>query len=366
MPWGRVPVARRNIAFDRRRLATGVSGVGAAIALIFLLQGLWGGVQQQISTYVERSGAQLFVGDSGTRTTSESSVVPVSAVSDIRGLPGVEAADPVYLRSTILTLHGRKVFAGLVGAVPGGMGGPWKIAEGRTVGANDEVVLDRTLARQHGVRVGVTLEVMGARFRVVGLSAETRTWMSAYVFISHTAAQSLFRTPDTTRFVLVRTLRPASVAPEIDRLGLSALTQAQLVRGDRDVFAGIMKGPLELMVLIAFAAGTLIVALTVYSQVIERAREYGIVKAMGARGRRLFGIVLGQTLVLTAAGLAAGFVLFEAGGWAVTSLRPQFWVHLSGAQMLQVVVAAAAMAILAAVVPTRHIARLDPSTVYRG
>lgn len=363
---GWVPVARRNIMFDRRRLATGVFGVGAAIALILLLQGLWGGVQQQISTYVERSGAQLFVGDAGTRTTSESSVVPFAAVGDIRSLPGVEAADPLYLRSTILTLHGRKVFAGLVGAVPGGMGGPWKIGEGRLVKANDEAVLDRTLARQHDIRVGAPLDVMGVRFRVVGLSAQTRTWMSAYVFVSHAAAQSLFQTPDTTRFVLVRTARTAAVALQIDRLGLTALTQAQLVRGDRDLFAGIMKGPLELMVLIAFAAGTLIVALTVTSQVIEREREYGIVKAMGARGSRLFEIVLGQTLVLAALGLAAGFVLFEAAGWAVTSLRPQFWISLSGAQVLQVVVAAAAMAVLAAVVPTRRIARLDPATVYRG
>ena len=42
---GAVPVARRNILFDRRRLATGVSGVGAAMTLILLSQGLWGGAQ---------------------------------------------------------------------------------------------------------------------------------------------------------------------------------------------------------------------------------------------------------------------------------------------------------------------------------
>lgn len=362
----RVPLARRNILFDRRRLATGVFGVGAAIALIFLLQGLWGGVQQQISTYIEHSGAQLFVGDSGTKTTSESSVVPMSAIDTIGALPGVSQADPLYLRSTILTLHGQKVFAALVGYDSGRMGGPWRIAEGRRIASNDEAVLDRTLAKQHGVAVGSSLDVMGSRFTVVGLSAETRTWMSAFVFVAHEAAQRLFATPDTTRFVLVRTANEASVAAAIDRLGFAALTQTQLIRGDRELLAGILKGPLELMVLIAFAAGTLIVALTVYSQVVERVREYGIVKAMGAKRWRLFGIVLGQTVVLAVLGIAAGTILFWLGGWAVTSLRPQFWVRLSGMQFVEVIAVAGVMALVAAVIPTRRISRLDPATVYRG
>ena len=363
---GRVPVARRNILFDRRRLAAGVFGVGAAIALILLLQGLWGGVQDQISTYVEHSGAQLFVADKGTRTTSESSVVPLAAVPQIGAIPGVVQVDPLYLRSTILTLHQRKIFAGLVGYVPGSMGGPWKLDEGRGVSRDGEAVVDRSISRQHDIRIGSQLDIMGTRFTVVGFSAETRTWMSAYVFISHSAAQRLFATPSTTRFVLVRTADASATAAAIDRLGFAALTQAQLIGGDRDLLAGILKGPLELMVLIAFAAGTLIVALTVYSQVIERVREYGIVKAMGARGRRLFGIVLGQTIELAVMGFAAGIALFWLGGWAVTALRPQFWVRLSGVDFVEVIVAAGVMALVAAVVPTWRIARLDPATVYRG
>lgn len=364
---GGVPVARRNILFDRRRLATGVFGVGAAIALIFLLQGLWGGVQVQISAYAENVGADLFVGDKGTQTTSESSTVPLAVLPAIRVIPGVAQADPIVARSTILTFHDRKVFTALVGYEPGRIGGPWRVLEGRAVTGDDEAVLDRTLARQHDVRIGDEVEVMGEQFRVVGLSGGTRTWMSAYVFVSHDAGERLFRTTGTTNFVLVRTDRPNEVAREIEqRLGLTTLTVPELVGNTRELFAGIMKGPLELMVLIAFAAGTLIVALTVYSQVIERVREYGIVKAMGARGRRLFAIVLGQTMVVAVLGLGVGYGLFRAGGWVVVALRPQFWVSLSGTAALTAVVAAGLMAVLASIVPTRRIARLDPATVYRG
>lgn len=363
----RVPVARRNILADRRRLVTGVFGVGAAIALIFLLQSLWGGFQVQLGSYAKNVGAQVFVGDLGTRTSWESSVVPLAAIDQIRAIPGVERADPIFLRSTILTLHARKVFAALVGYEPGALGGPWRISAGHGVQTAGEVVIDRTLARQHDIGLGDALEVQGARFRVVGLSDGTRTWMSAYVFVSREAAAGLYKTSGTASFILVETTQPAAVSARIAReVALTPLEVRELVRNDRKLIAAIMQGPIELMVLIAFAAGTLIVALTVYSQVVERVREYGIVKALGAGWKRLFAIVLGQTLVLAALGLIAGFGLSKAGGWLVIWLRPQFWLSLSGTQALQVVGAAAAMALLAAVVPTRRIARLDPASVYRG
>ncbi len=363
-----VPVARRNILADRRRLVTSVLGVGAAIALILLLQGLWSGFRVQISAYEDNVGADLFVGEPGTRNFfGVPSVLPRDAASTIRGIPGVERADPIAVRFAVLDLHGRKQFVFLVGSEPGAIGGPWDIAGGRAVRRDDEVVVDRTLAGQHGIGVGDRLEVMGEPFRVVGLSAGTRSWMASFVFTSHSAVERLLSMPGTTSFVLVRTGEPAAVAAAIrDRTGLTVLSPRELGGNDRALLGRVMDGPLTLMLLIAFAAGTLIVALTVYSAIVERLREYGIAKAMGARRGRLFRIVLGQTLIVAALGTAAGYLLFRGSSWLVVTLRPQMWVRQSLAGVAGAIVAAALMAVLAAVVPTRRIARLDPASVYRG
>lgn len=51
-----VPLARRNAFADRQRLAIAVLGVGLALGLIFLLQGLWQGFQVQISAYEDNGG----------------------------------------------------------------------------------------------------------------------------------------------------------------------------------------------------------------------------------------------------------------------------------------------------------------------
>ena len=64
-------------------------------------------------------------------------------VERLRGVPGVESADPVISRWAVLTLHDRKQVAQIVGFRPGSLGGPWQIESGREVRAADEVVVER-------------------------------------------------------------------------------------------------------------------------------------------------------------------------------------------------------------------------------
>ncbi len=365
---GRVPVARRNVFADRRRLATSVLGVAAAIALILLLQGLWSGFRVQISAYEDNVGADLFVGEPGTANfLGVPSFLPLDTVDAIRAIPGVERADPIAVRFAVLDLHGRKQFVFLVGPRPGGMGGPWELAGGRPVRRDDEVVIDETVAGQHSIDLGDRVEVMGEPFTVVGLSAGTRSWMAGFVFTSHAAIERLLQMPGTTSYVLVRAPDPEAVAERIrEQTGLAVLTPRRLGDNDRALLGRIMNGAIALMLAIAFAAGTLIIALTVYSAIVERIREYGIAKAMGAGRGRLFRIVLGQTLVIATLGVVAGYALFRGASWLVVTVRPQFWVRVSLAGLVGAVLAAGLMAVLAAVVPTLRIARLDPASVYRG
>lgn len=55
----RVLLARRNLLAERRRFTMSLLGVGAAIALILLLQGLWSGTRLQISAYQDNVGGAV-------------------------------------------------------------------------------------------------------------------------------------------------------------------------------------------------------------------------------------------------------------------------------------------------------------------
>lgn len=362
-----VPVGRRILLSDGRRVTVAAIGAGLAIALILLLEGLWGGLLAGITAYPDHVGATFFVREPGAESLFEG-VVPLSAVDEIRAVPGVDRADPVIDRFVILDLHGRKEVVTVLGSVPGGIGGPWAITEGRSVRAAGEIVLDESLAATHGLRAGQSFDLLGRSFRIVGLSSRTRTVsQGGYLFMSLGAAGRLFGQSSTATFILVRTSDPASVRRTIeDRTQLAVSPPASVAASERELYAGILGSVFNLMVLIAFAAGTLIVALTVYSAIVDRLREYGIAKAMGATRSRLFRIVAGQTIVLAALGVMAGFPLYLGGSWLIAALRPQFPSALTLGAAGGVVVAAVLMALLAAIVPTRRVARLDPASVYRG
>lgn len=365
--WRVVPVARRNILADRRRLSIATLGVGLAVALMLLLEGLWGGLLDGITAYPDRVGADLFVREPGAMALPEGAV-PVSAAGTVRSIAGVDRADPVIDRFVILDLHGTKEAVSVVGFPPGGIGGPWSITRGRTVAADDEIVLDESLAAEHGLRVGQSFDLLGQPFRIAGLSSRTRTFTGGgFLFVSLGAAEDLFGQWSSATFILVRTSEPAPVGRAIEeRTGLAVETRTAVARSERELYAGILGRVFNLMVVIAFAAGTLVVALTVYSAIVDRLREYGIAKAMGARWSRLFRIVAGQTLVLAALGTVAGFVLYAGASRLIVTLRPQFPSALTRVAVGGAVVAALLMALLAAIVPTRRVARLDPASVYRG
>ena len=63
---GWVPLARRNLLADPRRLAASALAVG--LALILLLDGLWAGVRAQVTRYEDEIGAQPYVVVPGARS----------------------------------------------------------------------------------------------------------------------------------------------------------------------------------------------------------------------------------------------------------------------------------------------------------
>ncbi len=360
-----VPVGRRLAMADRGRLVVSVIGIGAALGLILLLEGLWTGLLRQVSAYEDHVGAG-FVRQTQTRALVEGAL-PASSASAVRAVPGVVSADPVIARSVILDLAGSRVPAVVIGYVPGGLGGPWSLAAGRAVTADGEVVLDRTLAAVHGVVLGQRFSLLGSSLSVVGFSRETQSFMGvSYMFVSATTAAQLFGMPTTATFVLFRPDTAAVEAAIADRTGMSVVGASVVAAADRAQYTRVIARPLQLMVAIAFIAGTLIVALTVYSMVIERRREFGIVKAMGATRLRLFRMVLAQTVTLAAVGGTLAFLFAAAAQVGLPMWRPQTSVVVETSTVLAVLGSALLMALLAAIMPARRLIGLDPASVYRG
>lgn len=363
---GSVPLARRNLLSEPRRLAASAGGVGLALMLILLLSGLRAGIDTQATIYEERTGADLYVAQPGSRNFfSSTSVIPISTLEQVKADPGVAWAAPVRGTLSILQLHERKVAAYLVGWEQGQRGGPWSLVSGQVPADDNEIVIGKVLADRHGLAVGDTVNVLGTDFRVSGIGA-TDTFMLSFVFMRHAAADALLRSPGTTSFVLVGTEDPAGVRSRLEATGLNVISRNEIEANDLAVISRPFSVPLRVMVGVALAIGSLVIALTAYSALIDHSRDYGIVKALGARRGMLYRLAITQTLGLAALGLMVGAGLFFGGRALIVSLRPQFAIPLTRATVTQTVGAALVMGLIAAVLPATRLARLDPATAYRG
>lgn len=361
-----VPLARRNVLADPRRLAASTAGVGLSLMLILLLSGLWAGVEAKTTVYEDNSGADLFVAQAGTRNFFSSvSVVPVGLADTLRKDPAVSWAAPVRGMFSVVELHDRKVPAYVVGFEPGRQGGPWKVIDGRAPRASDEITIGQVFRQRHGLDVGDTLKVLGRRFRVVGI-ADADMFMTSFVFMTRRASDALLRSPKTTSFVLVSTDKPDAVRQRVQDLGYVALDRDQLKTNDLAVLARPFSVPIRVMVAVAFAVGSLVIALTAYSAIVDRSREYGIIRALGAGRPRLYRLAVTQTLVLAGLGFLAGGVMFGVGREVLGAVRPQFQIVLTPQIVLRTGLVALVMGLLAAVIPARRLARLDPAEAYRG
>ena len=352
---------------EPRRLAAGSLAVGLALMLVLLFQGLWTGVQEQVTVYEDKTGADLFVLAPGASSLfSEGSTLPISTLDTVRATAGTSWAAPVRSGFSILDMHGKKVAVTLVGSQPGQPGGAWGIARGRAATSDDEAVIDPSLAATHRLGIGDDLPVQSRMLRVVGITTGPGSFMIGMVFVQHDAADALLGTTDTTSFVLVGATDPASVRARLTNAGLHVVDKVQLRDADLTLATRIYGQPLRLMVATAITAGILIIGLVTYTDVVERRRQYGLLKALGAGRVAMVQLALGQALALGLIGTAAGSGLVYVVQALLAAWRPQFPVILTPAAFGYATAAALAMAMVAGVLPAVRLVRLDPATAFRS
>ncbi len=120
------------------------------------------------------------------------------------------------------------------------------------------------------------------------------------------------------------------------------------------------------MNLVGFLVGLAVMALTVYIATLSRRGEYGILKAVGARNRYLYGTVLAQALSSVVVGFTLALTLTFLLSVAVQNLSSTMTLQISGASLLKVGIVSLVIAALSALVPIRQIAGLDPAMVFKG
>lgn len=364
-------LAFHNLWQQKFRLALSISGVALAMMLIILLNGFLAGIYAQVTAYLDNTPAQLVIAQDGvTNLLSATSILPSGTDDQVRGIPGIAQVTPIVSQFVIFDLHDEKVVAYMVGYEHKQGGGPWQMKDGRIPTADDEVVLDWVMAANHDITIGDTIDILDETFTVVGLSDGTNSWMASFFFVDKRAAERLLLAPGATSFVLLTLERDVEITAVTDRLNrrlrdVEIVSVETMRQNDIDVLVKVFAAPLQLMVSIAFAVGTAILGMVIYTATVERTREYGVLKAVGAKNRHLYGLVTQQGLVTAVLGSLLGIGLAALAAQLIMDSSPKFLIVLDPQSVLIVSLSGLLMGVLAALLPARLVARLDPAQVFR-
>ncbi len=362
-------IAWRNLFRDKTRLALSIGGVALAVMLVLILNGFLAGLTMQIGAYLAHQPGTLVVAQDGVENLlGVASQLPAGAADTVKAR-GAKQIIPILSQSVIFEMHGRKQFAYLIGYEPQTGGGPWQLSAGREPRNDKEIVFDRVLAQRHQIGLGDRIELMDRDFTVVGLSEGTNSWMTGFLFVRKTALELLLRAPGATSFLLVTPSDYVGAdglrARLKDLSGTNVLTKEQMIANDVRLFGKTFIAPIQLMAAIAFLVGALVVGLVIYTATIERQREYGVLKAIGARNGLLYRVVTVQALIAAGAGSGLGVALAYGAAELIMALRPQFSIVYEPTLLAQSLMAGLAMALVAALFPARVVARLAPAEVFR-
>lgn len=355
-----VPLATRNLLAEKGRFAMSIAGVAFAVLLVLVVVSLYRG-WSDVGRFYERLPGDLWLSQPATSDPyHSSSFLPVADGKRAAGVAGVGAVIPVYARHIAFD-HGGTTLDVFTLALDARRG-PYALQVG-------QIDIDRVLARDAGVGVGDRLDMVGRTFRVVRVHSGGNSIFQT-AFLSAADAREILGLSGRVSFFLVG-LRPGADPAAVSQRLRDALPgiEVHTSRDFADSFAGrVNSGFLAVvgvLVGIGFVVGGAVIALTTYTATVERSREFGVLKAIGASGWFLYGIVLRQSLVVGAVGAAIGVAASAAVANLVKRDVPEFITVLTLRDAIAVFVLALATAVVASYVPVRRIERIDPAEVFR-
>jgi len=360
---------------NRLKLAGTLSGVVLAVVLGVQQLSILLGLLHKNTMLVENAKADLWILPAGTQMLQAGGRLADSVLQRARATAGVMAAEPLLYGSVTL----RKATGGtepvtLIGtSLPGGLGGPWNLVAGsaRALAQPDTVIVeDSERERYGGLNLGSELELNGYQVRVGGFTWGLLPYGPAYAFTEIDVARAIQKIPsDRMNFVLVA-LDDRSQLASVERALKERLPEVTVLSKrefSKSIVDQLLKQQLGMSfgisTLFGVSVGLMIVALSMFSSVVERLREFGTLKAIGCTGFDLAALLVTQSVVYAAFGSLVGLALIGRFCEAIRGPRlvpiiPNFiYAVVPGVMVL--------LCILAAGLAVRRVVKLEPGRVFQ-
>ncbi len=370
-------LALRNLLHDKTRFAVTLVGIVFAVVLIAVQTGLFLGFVAATTNLIGHSGADLWVTARGVRYIEIAEPFSQRQRYLALGVPGVARVSKYIAHFSDWQLpSGAHENVLIVGFDPDqALGRPWNVVAGSTeaLRAQDTVTVDRLYMKKLGVdHLGQTVDIRGRRARVVAFTEGIRSFTTAPpVFTSFKNAQDYdHMKEDETLFLLVATAPGADVESVRGALrrrlsGVDVRTQAEFAAMTRNYWLfGTGAGVTVLIAaFLGLLVGSVVVTQTLYATTMEKIKEFGTLKAIGASNAYVRRVILEQAMLSAAIGYGAGLAIALVAERGSRTGAAEIRLPLPALAAL--LVATVAMCAGAALISVRKVAETDPAEVFR-
>jgi putative ABC transport system permease protein len=353
-----------NLVHRPLRSLISISAVALEVILILLIVSFFygqlnGSKASQVGVgadvMVQPPGASALVGVTGAP-------MPVKVGDVLRKLPHVAVAAPVIweltTKPTLEIIYGVDIDS--YNSIPPALrflsGGPFQ-------GPYDVIVDDYFAGLKH-VKVGDSIEILDHQFRICGVVEHGK---GARKFLPLATMQDLIGAPDHASVFYVKLDDARNVDAVVDEIKQVPGMENYSVRSMQEYLSMMTPENLpgfataiRIVVAISMIIGFLVIFQSMYTAVMERTREIGILKALGASKFYIVSVVLRESALLAIAGIVVGTVVSFVTRHIILMELPTQRLFWSNAWVVRATILALVGALAGALYPAYKAAQKDP------
>lgn len=297
--------------------------------MILTLVGLSEGTIQGIAERTRGVGADIMIRPPG------SSIIGMSSAPMNEKLIGAVAARPHVVVATGTMEHVIQMFERITGIDFDSfqkMSGPFRFLDGGPIRNSNELIVDEWYAKQHGLKAGSPLKVINRDWRIAGIVESGKL---ARMFVPIRTLQELTANTGKISSIYIKVDDPKNVNAVLADLkqmlpDYNIFTTEEFISQISVDSVPLLKQFTKVTIGLSIVFGFLVVFLAMYTAVLERTREIGILKALGASPGYIMRILLRETVLIALIGSVIG-IIFTYGTRAVI-------LATAGATLQQVIV----------------------------
>jgi putative ABC transport system permease protein len=349
-----------NMRFRPLRTLLSVLLIAIPVTLILTLVGLSRGMLEESARRTCGVGADIMVRPPGSSIISFSGApMPEGLVRKLRQEPHVALATGTIVQPIggITSVTGVDLDAFNV------MSGGFEYIQGGPFQQPGDILVDDYYQEEKKVHVGDTINVLNHNWRVAGIFASGKL---ARIVLPLQVVQDLTGNTGKISFIYLKVDHPANIDAVIGSLkqqleGYPIYSMRELVSMYSVDSVPGLRSFIRVMVGIAIVIAFAVVCLSMYMAVLQRTREIGILKSLGASRHYILELIIAEAFVMGFCGTVFGIALSFAARWLIRTLVPASltqaiapdWWPIAG--MIALVAS-----LLGALYPGFRAARLDP------